>query len=322
MSSWFAVTMDGTARRVGGLGLVIGRGPTCDVVLEDAEVSRRHLLLQFGLRGQLDIVPLSGARTQLNGTPLQSARAANDGDALTFPGGTKISLVLVGEVDAALGQRAWLLDIDGRRIGLRGDELALGGGADDVVIEGWPAGAARLTWRDDAPAIEACVDGLHWNGAPLARGVVIHPREADRLAFGDRAVTLITDAREPEPTRRDVGKILTIELEMLPSGGTITLTTDTARHRILLAERRFALAMILLIPPPPLRAGDLIPDDLVFSMVWPRNDSVDRGDLNQLVFRLRSDLRAAGGATLIDRFTKGGATRFVVDADTQIAART
>lgn len=320
MASWFAVTMDGTARRVGGLGLVFGRGPTCDVILDDAEVSRRHLLLQFGLRGQLDIVPLPGAQTRLNGTPLQSPRAANDGDVLTFPGDTKVSLVLDGEADAEVDHRAWLLEIDGRRIGLRGDDLALGGGADDIVIDGWPAGAARLTWQDDAPVIEARVEGLRCNGAPLARGAVVHPREADRLGFGERAVTLVTDSRDPEPTRRDVGRILTIELEMLPSGGTITLTTETARHRLLLAERRFALATILLLPPPPLRGGDLIPDEIVFSAVWPRNDSVDRGDLNQLVFRLRADLRAAGGASLIDRFTKGGATRFVVDANTQVTA--
>jgi hypothetical protein len=73
-----------------------------------------------------------------------------------------------------------------------------------------------------------------------------------------------------------------------------------------------------------LRAGDRVagtaiavspvhPDGRVLR-VWPRNDSVDRGDLNQLVFRLRADLTSAGvdGGALVDRFAKGGATRFVV----------
>ena len=76
MSSWFAVTIDGTARRVGGLGLVIGRGPTCDLVLDHAEVSRRHLLLQFGMRAQmlneLQPVPQSTVNTQILRAPTGS----------------------------------------------------------------------------------------------------------------------------------------------------------------------------------------------------------------------------------------------------------
>jgi hypothetical protein len=321
--SWFAVTADGTARRVGGLGLVIGRGPTCDLVIDEPEVSRRHLLLQFGVRGQLDIVPFPGARTSLNGVALEAPRAASAGDALTFPGGTTISLIQDGAV-ATPNARAWLLDVGGRRIGLRGDDLELGGGEDDVVIDGWPASAARLTWRGDSPVIEAIVAGLRCNDAPLDPGAPSALNESDRLAFGERAVTIVTDAREPEPTLRDLGRIRTISLEMLPSGGMFTLTTETAAHRVLLSERRFALAMVLLVPPPPLRAGELIPDEIVYAAVWPRNASVDRGDLNQLVFRLRADLRAAGcgSSTLVDRFAKGGATRFVVDASTTITTST
>ena len=108
---------EGTALRVSGLGLVIGRAPTCDLVLAAPAVSRRHLLLQFGLRGQLDIVPLPGARTTLNGTAVETPVVARDGDVLVFPGGESVSLAL-REGDSAHAGNAWLLCVNGQRIGL------------------------------------------------------------------------------------------------------------------------------------------------------------------------------------------------------------
>ena len=57
--------------------------------------------------------------------------------------------------------------------------------------------------------------------------------------------------------------------------------------------------------------------------VWPRNDSANRGDLNQLAHRLRADLKASGLAMqVIDRYAKGGATKFVLPDGVAIDVRT
>jgi hypothetical protein len=83
------------------------------------------------------------------------------------------------------------------------------------------------------------------------------------------------------------------------------------------------LAVALLVPAPPHRAGEFISDDIVLPRVWPRKHGADRGDINQLVHRLRGDLAAAGldGARLVERLGTGGATRFLVDEHTTIVSR-
>lgn len=323
--AWFVISNDGIARRVGGAGLLIGRAQSCDVVLAGAEVSRRHLLLQFGLRGTLDIVPMQGATTTLNGVGLERVRQAVDGDLLRFPGGEALKLVFDTTATRDHQEdRVWLIEIDGRRIRMRSDVLELGGDDEDIVIDGWPRDAARLAWCEGTPSLEAVAAGCTHNGTLVDRGVVVPLAPLDRIAFGTRVVTVVTDAREPEPTLRGLGRLRSLHLEMLPSGGTLRLETSGGSHLVVLSERRFALAMVLLAPPEPHRAGEFIPDETVVSAVWPRSGSADRGDLNQLVFRLRADLKNAGlaGAELVERSIKGGATRFVIDAATKVLVAT
>ncbi|MBP6840914.1 MAG: FHA domain-containing protein [Kofleriaceae bacterium] len=316
---WYAVTDDGTARRISGLGLVIGRAPSCDLVLAEPEISRRHVLLQFGMGEQLDIVPLPGARTLVNGVVVERATAARDGDQLMLPGGVRVRL-MAGPGAGPTDERVWLLDLGGRRLRLRGEPLSLGGDDEDVVIDGWPAGAARLTWPGATPALAALVDGLHHNDVALAVGACVALADGDRLVLAARTVTVVTDDRQPEPTRREAGPVTALHLDMRPTGGDLTVHTAAGPQRVVLAERRFALAFVLLRPPAPYQPGEFIPDEVVVSAVWPRGSSADRGDLNQLVFRLRADLKAAGllGLDLVERYAKGGATRFVVDARTVI----
>jgi hypothetical protein len=323
VSSWFAVSADGAARRVSGLGLVIGRAVTCDVVIGEPEVSRRHVLLQFGASGQLDIVPLPSAQTLVNGVAIAAPVAAKDGDVLTFPGGATLRLACSGD-EAMLGNdHAWLFDVRGRRIGLRRESLVIGGGDDDVMLETWPAAAAQLTWRGEQPWLEARVDGLSRNAAALPRDTPVALAAGDRVAFAGVAVTLVTEAVDAAVTYREAPRMTSIELEMQATGGMVTVRTTRGEHHALLAERRFALLMTLLRPPAPYAAGGYVPDEVVFAAVWPRSDAVARGDVNQLVTRLRSDLRAAGlaGSELVERYPKGGSTRFVVAHDVVISVR-
>lgn len=323
MGSWFAVSADGAARRVSGLGLVIGRAATCDVLLEASEVSRRHVLLQLGAGSQLDIVPLPGARTIVNGVAIDAPAVARDGDVLTFPGGATVRLAFSGDEHEG-EQRVWLLDVRGRRIGLRRETLVLGGGDDDVMLETWPAAAAQLTWNQRGPSVEALVAGLRRNDQPLARGVPVALAAGDRLAYeGGVVVAIATEPAAAPPTEREAARLEAIVLEMLPTGGMVTVTTTRGEHRALLAERRFALLMTLLRPPEPYAVGEYVADDVLFAAVWPRNDGAGRTDLNQLVKRLRADLRAAGldGTALIERAAKGGATRIALPPGVAVTVR-
>jgi hypothetical protein len=321
--SWFAVPTQGAALRVGGLGLVIGRAPTCDLVLGEPEVSRRHVLLQFGLRGQLDIVPFPGAPTTVNGIAIATPVTANDGDVLAFPGGASVCLALRdGELGTTAGH-AWLLGVHGRRIGLRRADLVLGGGDDDVMVELWPAAAALVTWRDDRPSLVPRIDGITRAGIALVRDVAVALAPGDLLVHGACTIEVILETVDPAPTARGAVRITAIALEMFPTGGIITITTTHGEHRALLAERRFALACALLAPPAPYTPGEFVPDETIIERVWPPGSSADRGDLNQLVFRLRADLKAAGlaGLELIERYAKGGAARALVGATTSIQVR-
>lgn len=237
MFSWFAVSLQGAALRVSALGLLIGRAPTCDLVLDEPEVSRRHVLLQLGVRGQLEIVPFLGALTTVNGAVLSSPVPARDGDVLVFPGGASVRLaVRAGDVRPS-AVREWLLAVNGRCIGLRRANVVLGGGDDDVMIEKWPPAAAALMWRDDQPYFVPHIEGFARGGAVL---------------------------------------------------------------------------------PPPI-AGAFAPGDHI-----SHSGCALEGDLNQLVFRLRLDLEAAGmrPLELIERYAKGGVARFLVDASVSIQVRT
>ncbi|HVK88128.1 MAG TPA: FHA domain-containing protein [Kofleriaceae bacterium] len=323
MTSWFAVPAQGAALRISGLGLVIGRAPTCDLVLSEPEVSRRHVLLQFGLRGQLDVVPFPGARTTVNGIAIETPVAARDGDVLAFPGGATVCLALrEGELAATTGH-AWLLGVHGRRIGLRRADLSLGGGDDDVVIEMWPSGAAALTWRGEQPYLVPRLDGITRAGKRLTPNVAVALAPGDQLVHGMCSIDVLLETSDPAPTARGAVRITAITLETFPTGGVVTITTTHGEHRALLAERRFALACALLAPPAPYSPGQFVPDEIIIERVWPRNSSADRGDLNQLVFRLRADLKAAGlaGIELVERYSKGGAARAVVEATTSIQVR-
>jgi hypothetical protein len=187
-----------------------------------------------------------------------------------------------------------LLEVGDGKIGLRREPLRLGGGDDDIVIEQWPAGAAQLAWRDGHPWLEANVETLRRNGDPLTRGSAVRIAPRDQLCIADVTVTFTIASVEPAATHRDPARLVAVSLEMYPQGGTLTLQTIGTTYRVALAERRFSLACVLLQPPAPFKPGDYIPDELVVAMVWPRTETANRGDLNQLVARLRQDVPMSG----------------------------
>ncbi len=70
----------------------------------------------------------------------------------------------------------------------------------------------------------------------------------------------------------------------------------------------------LVRPPPGHQPGDFIPDEVVSSIVWPREPMVSRQEINMLISRCRRDLVQAGlpGARLLERAPGGGGTRVVL----------
>jgi hypothetical protein len=169
----------------------------------------------------------------------------------------------------------------------------------------------------------AAIGDVAIDGTVIAAGTAVALQLGATIAIAERAVRIVASAPPDETTIAEhVVVPRSIELELLPTGGRLTVRFATART-VLLSERRFALAIALLVPEAPYHAGEFIDDEVVLARVWPRKHTADRGDLNQLVHRLRGDLASAGldGARLVERLPTGGGTRFVVDARTTIENR-
>ena len=95
-------------------------------------------------------------------------------------------------------------------------------------------------------------------------------------------------------------------------------------RQLFLADRRLDLVIALVRPPDGFAAGTFIPDDVVSSVVWPRNPAVTRTEINVLISRCRRDLIEAGlaGTRLIERAPGGGATRFALAPDAIVIVET
>ena len=74
---WLVVIAGGRPERaveIGGDRFVIGRGPTCDLVLDDARVSREHAAIVPGPGGRRLLCDLDSANgTLVNGRPIPTA---------------------------------------------------------------------------------------------------------------------------------------------------------------------------------------------------------------------------------------------------------
>ena len=320
------VMRDGPSRRVGASGVVIGRSRDCDLVSADPRASRRHALVRLTMEGA-EVVVLGGEPVSLNGKAVARAAALGHGDELAIPG-----LVLAVAIeappprsDAATGfalERA-----RGGQFGVAHTPFSIGGGAaDDLNIKGWPAGVLRLLVAQGDLFVELCAGKATRNDAALAVGALEPLAAGDRLACRSEtftiraatgaAATTAVVAREELPIK--------VAIELLPRGGRIVFQLPTGERAVYLADRRFDLLMALLRPPAPLRAGELVPDEVVRSVVWPRRVAAGRSELNMLISRCRRDLVEAGvaGPRLIERAPGGGATRIRLAAGAEIVVAT
>lgn len=309
------VLPEGPSRRVGPSGLLIGRQGDCDIVAADPSISRRHAHVRLTADG-VEVVPLGRAPVDVNGTPHLRPVALADGDELRLPGLTLKVIVTRADAGAEAATGFVLVRAGGGSFGIVRSPFVIGGGTGaDLIVARWPEQTVVLSVAQGELYAQACVEGVTVNATELEVDEPTPVIAGDLLAFLDETFEVsyfaggqVTTAvrRADLPTR--------VVIEMLPRGGKLVFTGADGDREVNLADRRLDLMVALLRPPEGYKPGDFIPDDLVRTIVWPRNPGVSRNEINTLISRCRRDFVQAGlaGPRLIERAPTGGGTRIVL----------
>lgn len=314
-SRCMVVVPDGPSRRVGPAGVLIGRQRDCDIVATDPAVSRRHALVRLTADGA-EVVPLGKTPVEINGEPTTNPRPLRNGDELRIPGlvlGVTIELPRPGK--HAVG--GFVLERGGSSFGVPHSPFVIGGGdSDDLIVRSWPAGALHLHLAQGQLYVEARDGDVSRNGEPVELDTLAPLAVGDRLGYrGETFAIAQAQGRIATTAVGAAGELPTrVQIEILPRGGRVVFTIAGRECPVYLADRRFDLMVALLRPPAEYQPGELIPDDTVRAIVWPRKPSVSRPEINMLISRCRRDLVAAGlaGPRLLERAPGGGATRVLL----------
>jgi hypothetical protein len=308
------VAPDGVSLRVGPHGLLIGRDPACDIVIDDPSISRRHALIRTSTDG-VELVPLGRIAVLHNDKPCERAQLLDNGDRI---GVGDRSFVATVELPKPGRAPASYRLVRGRSsFGISHTPFVVGGGdADDLILDRWPPGALRFHLAQGELFVEVAAGAATRNGEAIEPESLAAIDVGDVLGFGDdrfeiargdeRARTTMIGDLQALPSR--------IVVEMLPRGGRVVFTMPTGDHEVYLADRRLDLIVALVRPPDGFAPGDFIPDDVLRRVVWPRNPNVIRSEINVHITRCRKDLLAAGlaGPRLLQRAPGGGATRLAL----------
>ncbi|MFN0248562.1 MAG: FHA domain-containing protein [Kofleriaceae bacterium] len=318
------VMRDGPSRRVGPSGVLVGRQKDCDLVTLDPSVSRRHALVRITAEG-VECVPLGRAPIDINGKPSDKPVILADGDVLGIPG-----LELTARIEAAPPDKerrgGFVLErARGGSFGIVHTPFVIGGGdTDDLIVKNWPQRLLALHVAGGELFVELRTGKAEKNGEAIEEGVLEPFGPGDTLACYDESFVIAED-RTAATTAVAKGADLPtrVEIEMLPRGGRIVFAMVTGERAVYLSDRRFDLMNALLCPPEGYRAGEFVDDDTVRSVVWPRNHSVSRPEINMLISRCRRDLVDAGlaGPRLIERAPGGGGTRVTLAPNAEIVVK-
>jgi hypothetical protein len=318
------VLPDGPSRRVGQNGVIIGRQKDCDIVTLEPSVSRRHALVRITADG-VEVVPLGRAPVEINGVPSDKPHALGDGDTLGVPGLTLTVKVEAARPDPDAPGGFVLQRERGGSFGIAHTPFMIGGGeADDLIIKKWPESLLALHVAQGELFVELRTGKAEHEGEPIEPGVLEPVAVGDSLtcrgetftlAYAGVAATTAVAARNELP--------LKVEIELLPRGGRVVFTLAVGERAVYLADRRLDLMMALLRPPEGQHAGEFITDDTVRAVVWPRNPSVSRPEINMLISRCRRDLLDAGlaGPRLIERAPGGGGTRITLAPNATVVVK-
>ncbi|MDB4929318.1 MAG: Inner rane component of cytoplasmic domain [Myxococcaceae bacterium] len=297
---------------IGATKVLIGRSADCTIVLEGAQVSRYHVMLRLGEQGP-ELLPLGREPVLINGVERRSLTALAAGDAIELCGWS----FRVGEGDAdpgpAPGKVAWFLE---RQTGLlhfvSGPSFRVGGGDDDdLIFIDWEHAVLTLDASAGPPVLCALRPGV-WCERPLAPGERVTLATGAHVAYRGETLTVrakqVVTAGDTEPsTEKNAAR--RVELEFLPRGGQLTIEVGGRTLSTRLSDRRCDLMALLLRPPAPFVAGELIPEEVITARIWPGEEN-GRTELNSLLYRLRRVLDDQGvdAAPLFERL--GGGLRF------------
>lgn len=296
---------------MGAGGLLIGRQRDCDIIVNDPSISRRHALIRVS-GDTAELVPLGRTPVVVNGKLRTRSTPLSNGDHLELPGASLTIALEVQRPDRDSTTGFALARARGGVFGMSHSPFVVGGGdKDDLIVKGWRANALRFHVAQGGLFLEATVratvngeeiDPQNW--CELSPGdAVSFRKESFRIERTIDGRTTVVADRTALPHR--------VTVQILPRGGRIVFSFADGDRAVFLADRRLDLFVALLRPPQPYQPGDFIPDDVVRTIVWPRNPGVSRPEINMLISRSRRDLVEAGmhGLRLLNRAPGGGATR-------------
>lgn len=325
-TEWWLELPDGTRRRVGSGGLLIGRNTDCDLVLNDERASRRHAIVHRTAEG-VALVSLGRGSAGVDSTG--NAELA-DGTRLLFPG-----LTVTVKASRGVGgcDPSWVLRHHGGGVfGVSERGLSVGNGPDDDLrIAGCAPRSALFRVADGHLLLETGVAlGVSGHKAGLlqldagtlhrlSRGNVVHLGRAQISVIVGGATYQGTTIGRGSGAAQPMRESPSLRLQFLPRGGRLFVALGGEETVVYLAGRRCDLAACLLQPPAPYVPGDPIPDDVLIPRVWPGGTET-RSAVGVLLHRLRRDFVVAGldGLALVERVEGGGATRFAVPSGTSV----
>ena len=320
---WWLKTPDGARLPIQSGGALLGRAPDSDIVLADERASRRHALVH--LLGETPwVVNLGQGSTTVDGDAVTGERALSANVRIEVPG-----LSLAVERTAPSSDDAdepWILQrIGGGLYGLAQSPYRVGGKNDALQVDGWPPGALTFWRTGDGLTVEAGTTA-RVDDEDVEPGQIVRCRSGTRIEVGAVILQVMSGGgHSMASTVADNTAGLDelpqrIKLAFLPRGARLYLTDARQERAVYLPERRAELVALLLSPPEPYAAGDLIPDELMLERLWPRQTKTTN-DLHVLVHRARKSLVAAGidGASLIAREAQAGGTRFAVRKNASVA---
>ncbi len=312
--TYWLKTDAGAARQVTPAGLLLGRAPSCDLVLPGPTASRRQALIYLAEDGP-EVIVMGRGEVTVDGEPV-AERAALPPGATLVVGDLSFSLD-EDELDTSmLEPPLWVLQ------GPSGGMFSVGDGAfsiggdprDDLRVEDCAERAVVLSPGRHGLDVTAGVD-VRLDGRTVEAGDHGRARAGSVIEVGELAFQVVAGGALGEDSTIGAADttMTMIRLEFLPRGGRLHIVSPHDTVSLYLSERPCDFVAVLLAPPPPLSAGDAIPDDHMWSRVWGAQPS-GRKTVNVLLHRLRRDLDRAGldGGALIERVAGGGATRFVL----------
>ena len=324
-STWL-VRDTGARLRVPPRGLIMGRREDCDVVLVDPRASFHHALITPTQRG-LEVIALGRNPTKVDGRRVERQALVRHGQSIEVPGALFM-------VHAPLERRvtrahpAWVLrHPDGHQYGIRQLPFSIGGAPeDDMVVEGWPAGAMCFYPVQGGMAVELAAP-IHLNGDALEAGSVEVVDSGDLFSLDGKELRLddaAPESGESTALRPRSPHPIEVVFEFLPNGGRLHLTfADGDKLLVQLPELRARLIATLLGPPGGYEPGEFVPDDVLLTSIWPGNANRGRTDLNVLIHRTRKSLMNAGvnPSAVLARARQGRATAFHLAPASKVEVR-